>query len=160
MTIHTIVLLILTAIIAYLVYTIIRLRKGDYRQLADRMAQKSRESLEVLKPCPLCNTMLQRGERVRSIVFSGDGKTRHEEQIRPGQRAGPDTRIQEAITHMLGCPHCYGPQARADRRCPVCNDVLAEEDYVIARMFIRKGRKHIHVLGCTRCRGRSRSVQG
>jgi uncharacterized protein with PIN domain len=155
-TIHTIVLGILVLIIAYLLYTIVRLRKADYSQLANRMAKKSRESLDVLKPCPLCNTMLHRGERIHTVVFSGDGGSRRKEEIRPGQRAGDDDRMQDAIAHMYGCPHCYGPRSEAQRRCPVCNDVLQDDDYVVARLFIRKGRKHLHVLGCTRCRAGSR----
>ncbi len=157
-TIHTVVLIVLALIIAYLIYTILRLRKGDYSQLANRMAKKSRDSLEVLKPCPLCGTMLHRGERIRTVVFSGDGRTKREEELRPGQRASRQNPIEDAISHMFGCPHCYGPQAHADRRCPVCNDILAINDYVVARLFIREGRKHLHVLGCTRCRAGSRRL--
>ena len=157
-TIHTVVLFVLVLIIAYLLYTIVRLRKTDYSQLANRMAKKSRESLDVLKPCPLCNTMLHRGERIRTVVFSGDEKSRHEEDLRPGQRVGTEGRVEDAIAHMYGCRHCYGSDAHADRRCPVCNDVLKDDDYVVARLFVRTGRKHLHVLGCTRCRAGSRRL--
>ncbi len=158
MTVHTIVLIVLIFIIAYLVYTIVRLRKGDYSQLANRMAKKSRESLEVLKPCPLCNTMLHRGERIRTVMFSGDGRTKREEELRPGQRASRTGHVEDAITHMYGCPHCHGPNAHARRRCPVCQEVLENDDYVLARLFVRQGRKHLHVLGCTRCRTGSRRL--
>ncbi|MFP4484031.1 MAG: hypothetical protein ACOCYG_00245 [Spirochaetota bacterium] len=158
MTVHTIVLIVLICIIAYLVFTILRLRKGGYTQLANRMARKSRESLEVLKPCPLCNTMLHRGERIRTVVFSGDGRTKREEVLRPGQRTNRAGHVEDAITHMYGCPHCYGPGAHAGRRCPVCQESLEDHDYVVARLFVRQGRKHLHVLGCTRCRTGSRRL--
>jgi hypothetical protein len=36
--------------------------------------------------------------------------------------------------------------------CPVCNNVLPASGYVIARMFEKPGKKHVHVLGCTECR--------
>jgi hypothetical protein len=38
--------------------------------------------------------------------------------------------------------------------CPVCGLVLRDEEILISRMFERPGRRaHVHVLGCSRCRG-------
>jgi hypothetical protein len=38
--------------------------------------------------------------------------------------------------------------------CPVCGKEVPRDGYVIARMFDKPGRKHVHVLGCTGCRDR------
>jgi len=148
--------------VGYLIYTIIKLRDTDYSFLANRMAKRSRDSLEVLKPCPLCNTMLRRGERLHSVVYSG-GPTQqrsHEAAAASKSENAPeDSRRSEraskedTLTHIFGCPYCYPANEQYPRYCPVCERKLGEEDYVMARMFTRKPRSHIHVLGCTRCRG-------
>lgn len=86
------------------------------------------------KPCPLCLTPLERGQRVHSVVYPGTG---------------------DKIVEIYGCPNCRpkGGPTKAARVCPVCKQTLEEKDYVVGRMFERTaGRKHLHVLGCTRCR--------
>jgi hypothetical protein len=137
---HAAVLIAMAIVVAILIYTLVRLGKSDYNLLADRMASKSRGNFEVLKPCPLCHTMLRRGERVHSVVFSG-----------PRSDRGP----AESMAHLFGCPYCHPANDDHPRICPVCSKVVPADGYVIARMFEKPGRKHIHVLGCTRCRTRS-----
>lgn len=83
--------------------------------------------------CPLCTTVLARGEQLKSAVYPGD---------------------RDRICHIFGCPHCHPfiEDSRA-RRCPVCKKKVPQEGYLIARMFDRPGgRKHVHILGCTECR--------
>ncbi len=153
------------------------------------MAKRSRNSFEVLKPCPICHTMLRRGERLHTVVYTGggrradgggapDGGSRGGGPQRGGTRRGvpqdggfneeldtartpeqrtPDRnaprRDEDTLTHIFGCPYCYPPDDEHPRYCPVCERKLGAEDYVIARMFNRAPRSHVHVLGCTQCRG-------
>jgi hypothetical protein len=124
------------------------MHRSDYTFLADRMAGKSRSDFELLKPCPLCSAMLRRGETVHTVAFSGGGK-------KDGQRQ-KGGRPSDYLVHIFGCPYCY-PDNNAHRRiCPVCSKELNKEDFLIARMFEKQKetRKHVHVLGCTRCRER------
>lgn len=61
----------------------------------------------------------------------------------------------DRIVEVYGCPNCRpkGGSAKAARICPVCKQKLGEHDYVVGRMFERESnRKHLHILGCTRCR--------
>lgn len=94
--------------------------------------------------CPLCASVLGAGERVKSSLYPGKA---------------------DRIMHIFGCAHCWPaePSARASpgarRICPVCGRELEAEGWVVARYFERPGRAgaaakgHIHVLGCTGCRG-------
>jgi hypothetical protein len=89
------------------------------------------------RSCPLCLSVLGPGERVASKLFPGKG---------------------DRIMHIMGCVHCWptdpsvreGPALR--RICPVCGGALGAEDWVTARYFESIGRRHVHVLGCPRCR--------
>ena len=141
---YVLVIVLTAAIIVYLLHIMKRLKKNDYSALANRMARRSRSALKVLKPCPLCRTMLSRGERVHTVVFSrqpvaADGSTR-------------PPKIKESMVHMFGCPYCRPPEGTQSRTCPVCKREIRSDGYAIARMFERSGRKHVHVLGCTECR--------
>lgn len=146
----------------YLVYTIIKLRDTDYSFLANRMAKRSRDSFEVLKPCPLCSTMLRRGERLHSVVYSGGRaqasgeetvSTSSVEDVSDGSQQPKQVSKDDTLTYIYGCPYCYPANDQYPRYCPVCERKLGEKDYVVARMFAKKPRNHVHVLGCTRCRG-------
>ena len=95
-------------------------------------------SEEATRPCPVCGSRLRRGELVKTQVFSGGDKPRRQGEVK------------EAMAHMFGCKYCY-PEGVA-RHCPVCKKELGSGDYIIARMFLRVDKKHMHVLGCTRCR--------
>jgi hypothetical protein len=137
------VMILMVGVVAALIYALVKLRKSNYSQLANRMAKKTRETLEVMKPCPLCGTMLRRGETVRSVVFSGGA------DLKKTTRSG---RPVDYLTHIFGCPYCYPANREHPRECPVCKKTIPDDGYVIARMFDKPGRKHVHVLGCTHCR--------
>ncbi|MFP4508699.1 MAG: hypothetical protein ACLFNQ_01070 [Spirochaetaceae bacterium] len=99
-----------------------------------------------IRRCPVCHAQLSSGERIRSVVFSGG--TAHRE-------------IREHTTHIFGCPHCYPHNNLNPRQCPVCEQTLSRDGYLIARMFQRPGKKdHVHVLGCTECRSGPRRSTG
>ena len=87
--------------------------------------------------CPVCSTKLNDGEVVKSLAF-------------PSLSGGKDR-----FMHIKGCIYCLGGER--DRVCPVCYNVLGEEEILICRLFERPHsllqRPHVHVLGCTRCRG-------
>ena len=97
----------------------------------------------VPKPCPVCGTLLQGGERVKSVVFQG------------GVRSG---NITEKMSHIFGCPFCYPANTAHPRICPVCRRIMPPDGHLIARMFERpdRPRNHVRVLGCTDCRNRKR----
>jgi hypothetical protein len=105
--------------------------------------------------------MLRRGERLHTVVYTGSRETdtgRSSGQERAaGERARTGTssgrRPDDTLTHIFGCPYCYPPNDQYPRYCPVCERRLGEDDYIVARMFSREPRSHVHVLGCTQCRG-------
>ena len=151
------VLVLMAVIVAVLLLMLIRLGRNDYRFLADRMARKSRDEFEVLKPCPLCGSMLRRGETVHSVVFSGPARVPADRTTAGAMPSGrARRRPDDAIAHLFGCPYCYPADDGHPRTCPVCARTLPPDGYVIARMFEKPGRKHVHVLGCTECRSRKR----
>jgi hypothetical protein len=86
-----------------------------------------------IQTCPLCAARLSAGERVKSSVF-------------PSLKGKADR-----IMHISGCAYCL--DGRRLRICPVCGDALRVEDVLIARIFDKPGRSHVHVLGCSHCRG-------
>ncbi len=160
----------MAVVVAVLIYTLVRLGRNDYSFLANRMADKTRHDLEVLRPCPLCGTMLRRGETVHSVVFSGAA---HSESIDPakageypaartatggggGNGRARGSATDDYLAHMFGCRYCYPANPEHPRTCPVCSQEIPADGYVIARMFEKPGRKHVHVLGCTECRTRRR----
>ena len=127
-----------------LLVTMLRFRKDDYQGLALSMAKKQRERFEVLKPCPLCGTLLKKGETVKSKVIEIGASGRH------GQN---QLGVKESVAHLFGCPYCWPGNPEHVRHCPACRVALKNEDYVIARYFEKEASKnHLHVLGCTVCR--------
>jgi hypothetical protein len=147
------VMILMVGVVVALILTLVKLRKSNFSQLANRMAKRTRESLEVLKPCPLCGTMLRRGETVHSVVFSGGASASAD----GGQPSSAQRRSRiDYLTHIFGCPYCHPANDKHARTCPVCDQEMPADGYVIARMFEKPGRKHVHVLGCTRCRLRRR----
>lgn len=130
-------------VIGLLLASLVHLRRRDYSILSNHMAKRTRENLQLLKPCPLCGELLKPGERVHTIVFSGEPE---------GRRLRDRERPADSMVHMFGCPYCYPANGNHRRICPVCKEELADDGYVIARMFEKRPRNHVHVLGCTRCR--------
>lgn len=132
------VLILMAGVIGALILTLVRLKKSNFTLLAHRMAQKTRDNFEVLKPCPLCGSMLRKGETVHSVVFSGGALAKGSSE--------------DYLAHLFGCPYCHPANREHPRTCPVCTKIIPAGGYVIARMFEKPGRKHVHVLGCTECR--------
>ncbi|HEB11287.1 MAG TPA: hypothetical protein ENI06_08760 [Spirochaetales bacterium] len=83
------------------------------------------------QPCPLCGSLLARGDRIRSIAYPGRG---------------------EKIVHILGCPKCYPENDKIKRTCPVCRNILPPSGFMIGRMWETQGKKHLHVTGCSMCK--------
>jgi len=84
--------------------------------------------------CPVCSAKLNEGDLVSSHAF-------------PSLNGGKDR-----LMHIRGCVYCL----RGDRNrvCPVCGAVLKENDILISRLFEHSGRRsHVHVIGCSRCKG-------
>lgn len=131
-------------IVIGLLVTMLRLRKDDYQGLALSMARKQRARFEVLKPCPLCGSLLKKGETVKSKVIEIGSVSRHGQN-----RLG----VKESIAHLFGCPYCWPANREHARQCPACKAKMGTADYVIARYFEKEtSRNHLHVLGCTLCR--------
>ena len=89
------------------------------------------------RTCPVCSAKLVGGELVKTLAF-------------PSLNGGKDR-----LMHIKGCLFClYGER---DRLCPVCGRVLDNDEILICRMFERpytfRKRPHVHVLGCSHCRG-------
>ncbi len=156
------VILGLAILIIFLVSAIFALGKNDFYFLADKMADRSRRQFGVVKPCPLCGSMLEKGEKVRTKVFTVEN---------PGKKQAMG--ITDSLVHMYGCQYCDprdrladpepepnvipGPghpvHSRPRRICPVCSQELGSKDHVVARLFEQDNKKpHLHVIGCTRCR--------
>ena len=87
------------------------------------------------KTCPVCSARLEHGEKVHSSAFPSMGES------------------TDRLMHITGCIYCLnGERARS---CPVCAaSPLKPNEVLIARLFDKPGRSHVHVLGCSRCRGR------
>jgi hypothetical protein len=83
------------------------------------------------RTCPVCSAKLEKGERVRSKAFPSMGGI-------------------DRMMHISGCMYCLEGDRR--RVCPVCGAVLREEEFLVARLFEKPIRSHVHVLGCTRCK--------
>jgi len=84
--------------------------------------------------CPVCSAKLNEGELVSSSAF-------------PSMNGGKDR-----FMHIRGCIYCL--RGDRDRVCPVCGLVLKESEILISRLFERRGRRpHVHVIGCSRCKG-------
>jgi hypothetical protein len=80
--------------------------------------------------CPLCGSDLENNKRVKSVLFPGK----------------PDSMME-----INGCPYCFPVNSNNVRICPVCKKEVPREGHVIARVFIKPNKKHVHVLGCTGC---------
>ena len=124
-------------------------RRGMQKTAADEKGERPRE------PCPICGSRLEKGQRIRSVVFRDDPNS-----------------TREHMVHIFGCPYCCPPTGTARRQCPVCRQTIPPEGYLVGRMWEKRGpargvpedgstavsaqrrRTHLHVLGCTECRTR------
>uniref|UniRef100_A0A7C3I4N2 Uncharacterized protein n=1 Tax=Gracilinema caldarium TaxID=215591 RepID=A0A7C3I4N2_9SPIR len=83
------------------------------------------------RTCPVCSAKLAPGERVKSSAF-------------------PSMNGSDRLMHIYGCIYCLSGERK--RVCPVCSTTLSAQDVLVARLFDKPGRSHVHVLGCSRCR--------
>ncbi|MDR1072445.1 MAG: hypothetical protein LBL45_02065 [Treponema sp.] len=92
---------------------------------------------KIVKPprCPVCSSILNDGERVKSAAVSfANG---------------------EKLLHISGCPHClYGEEKRT---CPVCFAEITRDEILTARMTIKDGKNNVKVFGCSHCGGTAAS---
>ena len=122
-SIIVLVLLLLGTLLGILIVSL--LRKSPF----ESKGREKKEGGDKGSPCPICGSILTNGERVKSIVYPGK----------------PDK-----IMHIFGCPLCY-PSGQK-RFCPVCVKEIEGEGYLVARVFEKPGKTHVHVLGCSGCR--------
>ena len=85
------------------------------------------------RTCPVCCAKLEKGERVKSSAF-------------------PSLGGYDRLMHISGCYYCL--DGGRSRLCPVCGANLHEEEFLIARLFEKPVRSHVHVIGCSRCKMR------
>ena len=103
--------------------------------LQSKVSSPKSKNASVFVNCPVCGTPLLPGENLYSKVF------------RP-------MNVCDQLCVIYGCPHCY-PRCENDvqRQCPVCHKSVPNEAHLIARYFDRKkGKKRVHILGCSNCR--------
>ena len=84
--------------------------------------------------CPVCTAKLEEGQLVSSAAF-------------PSLNGGKDR-----FMHIRGCAYCL--TGGRNRVCPVCGVILMGEEILVSRLYDRPGkRSHVHVIGCSSCRG-------
>lgn len=65
----------------------------------------------------------------------------------------------DLLMNIYGCPYCYpehpkykgGPKPY-NKFCPRCKRDVQPSDILIARVFEKPDKTHVHVLGCHQCR--------
>jgi hypothetical protein len=87
--------------------------------------------------CPVCSARLEKGQLVRSMAY-------------------PSFNGTDRLMHIKGCAYCL--DGARPRICPVCGVRLQGDEILVARIFERPGRSHVHVLGCSRCRRPGRKI--
>ncbi|MDC7226457.1 MAG: hypothetical protein PQJ61_06805 [Spirochaetales bacterium] len=129
---HIAVLIISGLIVLLILYYL--LRNKPEQNASGRRKYDSKPAEPPTKPCPLCRAALKPGETVHSVLYPGK----------------PDS-----LMEIYGCPYCEPGKSsgtvRNKRICPVCKKELSDNGLVIARVFEKPGKKHVHVLGCTDC---------
>lgn len=97
------------------------------------LEQERKKNLLPVK-CPVCSSELFVGEQLISKVY------------RP-------MKVPDQLMTISGCPNCF-PVCKpgVKRICPVCHKVLSAEENLTARLFNKQfGKKHVHILGCSKC---------
>jgi len=126
---HIAVLIVSGLIILLILYYLLR-SKPEHAGSSKRRKSGKNEPEESTKPCPLCGEPLKRGQTVHSVLYPGK----------------PDS-----LMEIYGCPFCEKPGSKNKRTCPVCKKEMADDSILIARVFEKPGKKHVHVLGCSGC---------
>ncbi|MDR2446102.1 MAG: hypothetical protein LBD58_02230 [Treponema sp.] len=93
--------------------------------------------VKIVKPprCPVCSSILNHGERVKSIAISfANG---------------------EKLLHISGCPHCLYREEK--RTCPVCSAEITRDEILTAKMTIQDGKNNVKIFGCSHCAGKAAS---
>ncbi|MDR2783313.1 MAG: hypothetical protein LBB48_05665 [Treponema sp.] len=93
--------------------------------------------VKAVKPprCPVCSSILNHGERVKSAAISSANG--------------------EKLLHISGCPHClYGEEKRT---CPVCFTEITRDEILTAKMTIKDGKNNVKIFGCSHCGGKAAS---
>lgn len=125
------VALILALILIILIISLLKSRSGS-----EGTDERSRAQ-NAYRNCPLCGTPLIKGETVHSHLYPGK----------------PD-----GMMYIYGCPFCYRDHPRVKERrnveriCPYCKKQIPDSGWVVARVFEKPEKTHVHVLGCTVCR--------
>ncbi len=115
-----------------IIFILLRLGFSFPQKTANNRQKNRQEESKSSKFCPLCNSSLSKGENVKSKTYPTESK--------------------DTLMDVFGCPKCIPPYGTKSRICPVCKKKLPADGYVVGRYFIRPGKKHLHVLGCTLCR--------
>ena len=111
--------------------------RGGSRRKQAGLKSRSESSPGEPKTCLVCSAILKNGEQISTVAF-------------PSMNGGKDR-----FMHIRGCVYCL--RGERDRVCPVCGIILRDDEVLICRLYERLGRRsHVHVLGCTQCRGPSR----
>jgi hypothetical protein len=96
-----------------------------------RIRRAAAAPVKIVKPprCPVCSSILNDGERVKSAAIS----------LAKGEK----------LLHISGCPHClYGEEKRA---CPVCFAEITRDEFLTAKMTIQDGKNNVKIFGCSHC---------
>ncbi|MDR2842544.1 MAG: hypothetical protein LBV52_05030 [Spirochaetaceae bacterium] len=121
-----------TTVILFLFFFFWNLFAGGRKKPAKSTDNKMPEGVRgEARVCPICAVLFLNGETVKSKRFPSSGRF-------------------DRMLHIHGCPYCL--KGERTRICPVCGDEIGVSDYLIARIFERPGKAHVHVLGCTKCR--------
>ena len=84
------------------------------------------------RTCPVCSAKLRKGEHVKSTAF-------------------PSLGGYDRLMYISGCVYCL--EGDRPRSCPVCKTMLFDNEVLVARLFDKPRRSHVHVTGCSHCRG-------
>lgn len=87
--------------------------------------------------CPICSSVLHKGDRVKSIAFPSINN--------------------ERIAHIKGCPHCIAGEEL--RFCPVCKAILRKDEILTARMIQENGKTSMKIFGCSHCGGKASELR-
>ena len=136
--------IILVFLFYFLVYSI-RLPSFGRRKKPEKTGPEEGRAGDP-QTCPVCSAKLNEGQLVSSAAF-------------PAAKGSNDR-----LMHIRGCTHCiFGDR---ERQCPVCLSSITTKEHLVSRLFdrlpagpigrtmgISSGRSHVHIVGCSICRG-------